>query len=111
MFALLLAVLGAEPMAQADGPSPDKYDTVVYLSGELAASIPLAAEKLLGPQKEAKECMRQIQSYRVHASVDGDLVTVLLIPNRRCGDGIKGGGGRVTLDAKTLKILNSRKGE
>lgn len=88
--------------------APAKYESVVYLSGDLAGAIPIAAEKLLGPQAKAKECLDQLQSYRVHVSRDGDVITVVFWPNTRCGEGLKGGGGTVVLDAKTLKVMSKK---
>ncbi len=91
--------------------SPARYETVVFLTGDLAAAIPIAAERLLGPQKRATDCLDQLQSFRVHVSRDDDVITVVFRPNTRCGEGIKGGGGKVRLDAKTLRVISSKGNE
>jgi hypothetical protein len=110
MLALMLAVTMSSDGGTASPATlaPPKYESVVYLSGDLAAAIPIAAEKLLGPQARAKDCLDQLQSYRVHVSRDGDVITVVFWPNTRCGEGLKGGGGVVELDAKTLKVVRKK---
>ncbi|MBL8912070.1 MAG: hypothetical protein JNM17_15350 [Archangium sp.] len=83
------------------------YDSAVFLSSDLAAAIPVAAEALLGPQAKATKCLDQLLSYNVHVSRDGEEITVVFWPTARCGH-LKGGGGIVVVDSRKLKALSKR---
>ena len=93
---------------RADDPPPDKYETAVFVEGDLAGAILLASKRLLGPETRGARCLDQLRSYNVHASREGDTITVVFLPNNRCGEGIKGGGGRVTVSASTFTVLSVR---
>ena len=108
---LVLSTPDAGLLARADGPPPTSYETVALLPGDLAGAIPVAAKVLLGNQQKARRCLDQLRSYNVHVSREADRITVVLLTNKHCGEGILGGGGRVVLDASTYKVLDSKGGE
>lgn len=108
---LWLALSGGPPAPQSQhargearaDASPDTYETAVYLTGDLASAIVTAAGRFL--PKSPKSCFDELQSYRVHASVEGNEIVVVFRLNTRCGEGLLGGGGRVRIDRKTLRVV------
>ena len=108
VLACVAVVLSGGSSVRAE-EQPDVYPAAVFVSGDLAEAVVVAAKRM--GFSSGKKCREQLRAHDVHVSREDGQITVIFLPNESCGRLLLGGGGRVQLDAITLKVLAVKPGE